>query len=73
MIYLSHKKSVVYVEEWIFQQDNVAFRNASITKKYLFELDHPACSPVLNPIKICGDWGLQKFMKGVDNTQQFLN
>ena len=24
-------------EEWIFQQDNVAIHNASITKKYLLE------------------------------------
>ena len=41
-------------EEWIFQQDNAAIHNASITKKYLLEqkirlLDHPACSPDLNP------------------------
>ena len=43
-------------EEWIFQQDNAAIHNASITKKYLLEqklrlLDHPACSPDLNPIE----------------------
>ena len=36
--------------EWIFQQDNVATHNASITKKYLLGqkirlLDHLACSP----------------------------
>ena len=34
-------------EEWIFQQDNAAIHNASITKKYLLEqkiriLDHPS-------------------------------
>ena len=43
-------------EEWIFQQDNAAIHNASITKKYLLEqkirlLDHPACSPDLSPIE----------------------
>ena len=43
-------------EEWIFQQDNAAIHNASITKKYLLEqrirlLDHPACSPDINPIE----------------------
>ena len=41
-------------EEWIFQQDNAAIHNVSITKKYLLEqklrlLDHSVCSPDLNP------------------------
>ena len=41
-------------EEWISQQDNAAIHNASIRKKYLLEqkirlLDHPTCSPDLNP------------------------
>ena len=40
-------------EEWIFQQDNAAIHNASITKKYLLEqkirlLDHPALNPKEN-------------------------
>ena len=48
-------------EEWIFQQDNAAIHNASITKKYLLEqkirlLDRPVCSPDLSPIKNL--WGL---------------
>ena len=43
-------------EEWIFQQDNAAIHNAPIVKKYLLEqkiklLDHPVCSPDLNPIE----------------------
>ena len=47
-------------EEWIFRLDNAAIHNTSITKKYLLEqkirlLDHAACSPDLNPKKICGD------------------
>ena len=63
-------------EEWIFQQDNVAIHNASITKKYLLEqkirlLDHLVCS--LDQQKIYGDWLLQKFMNEVKSTQQFLN
>ncbi len=37
-------------EEWIFQRDNAAIHNASITKKYLL-LDHPACFPDFNSIE----------------------
>ena len=48
-------------EEWVFQQNNAAIRNASITKKYLLEqkirlLDHPACSQDRNPRENL--WGL---------------
>ena len=46
----------LYGEEWIFQQDNSAIHNASITKKYLLEqkirlLDHLVCSSDHSPIK----------------------
>ena len=46
----------LYEEKSIFQQDNAAIHNASVTKKYLLEqkirlLDHPACSPDLSPIE----------------------
>ena len=48
-------------EEWIFQQDNATIRNASITTKYLLKqkmglLEHPSCTPNLNPIENL--WGL---------------
>ena len=41
-------------EEWIFQQENAAIHNATITKNYSLEqrirlFDHPVCSPDLNP------------------------
>ena len=43
-------------DEWVFQQDNPAIHNASITKKYSLEqkirlLNHRACSSDLNPIE----------------------
>ena len=43
-------------EEWIFQQDNTAIHNTSVTKEYLLKpkirlLDCPVCSPDLNPIE----------------------
>ena len=48
-------------EEWIFQQDNAAVHNASITNTHLLEqkirlLDYLICSPELNPIENL--WGL---------------
>ncbi|XP_054613070.1 Kv channel-interacting protein 2-like isoform X4 [Dunckerocampus dactyliophorus] len=46
--------------DWVFQQDNAAVHNACLKKEFfqrnsLTVLDHPACSPDLNPIaNICG-------------------
>ena len=65
-------------KEWIFQQDNAAIHNASITKKYFLgqKKDFLTTQRALQtsvPEKICGDWLLQRVMKEVDNTPQFLN
>ena len=59
MIYLLHKKGVIYVEKNGFFSK--IFHNASITKKYWFEqkirlLDHIASSLDLNPKE--NWWGL---------------
>ena len=34
---LAQEERCQHGEEWIFQQDNAAIHNASITKKYLLE------------------------------------
>ena len=57
MMYLSHKKRVVYVKNsGFFQQDNVNIHNAIKTKTYFLEqkksfLDLPVRSSNLNPLE----------------------
>ena len=70
MIYLT-QEGCRLCEEWIFQQDNAAIHNASITKYWLKIKKKDFLTTVLQ--KICEYWLLQKFMKEVDSTQQFLN
>ena len=53
---LTHKGRCLCGGEWIFQQDNAAIHNASLTKNYLLEqktrlIDHPACYLDLSPIE----------------------
>ena len=53
---LAQKERHVWWEKWIFQQDNAAIHNASITKKYLLEqklrlLDVIASSLGFSPIE----------------------
>lgn len=54
------------VNDYVFQQDNAAVRNARRTRDFFKEnnitlLDHPACSPNLNPITNLGGWMAKEF------------
>ena len=58
---------------WVFQQDNAAVHNARLTKDFFREniitlLDHPACSPDLNPIENIWGWMAREVYK---NGHQF--
>uniref|UniRef100_A0A3P8U0I5 Tc1-like transposase DDE domain-containing protein n=1 Tax=Amphiprion percula TaxID=161767 RepID=A0A3P8U0I5_AMPPE len=53
---------------WVFQQDNAAVHNARLTKDFFREnnitlLDHPACSPDLNPIENIWGWMAREVYK----------
>uniref|UniRef100_A0A3P9MYL3 Tc1-like transposase DDE domain-containing protein n=1 Tax=Poecilia reticulata TaxID=8081 RepID=A0A3P9MYL3_POERE len=59
--------------DWVFQQDNAAVHNARLTKEFFQEnnialLDHPACSPDLNPIENIWGWMAREVYK---NGHQF--
>ena len=59
--------------DWVFQQDNAAVHNARLTKDFFQRnnitlLNHPACSPDLNPIENIWGWMAREVYK---NGHQF--
>ncbi|KAL0162070.1 hypothetical protein M9458_041466, partial [Cirrhinus mrigala] len=50
--------------DWAFQQDNAAVYDAHLTKENnIALLDHPACSPDLNPIENVWGWMAREVYK----------
>ena len=79
MIYLSHKRSVVYVvKDGFFSKIMLQStmhqyqRSTCLNKKEDFLATQRALQTSIVE-KICRDWLLQKFMKEVDSTWHFLN
>ncbi|KAK3513042.1 hypothetical protein QTP70_000198 [Hemibagrus guttatus] len=59
--------------DWVFQQDNAAVHKARLTKDFFQDnnvalLDHPACTPDLNPLENVWGWMAREVYK---NERQF--
>ena len=68
------KGPCLWCDCWVFQQDNTAVHIACLTKDFLQEnniayLDHPACSPDLNPTENMQGWMAREVY---ENRHQFI-